>query len=72
MVPLEFLQESKLKMVSVHTTDKNVYTGILKEFDAYVNIILSNATFLDLETKNTADLGTAIVQGNTVAFIDII
>lgn len=71
MVPLEFLQSSKTKRVEVHTVDKNVYIGILSDFDPYVNIVLDSCELLEFEAQKTIKLGKTIVQGNNVAFIEI-
>lgn len=72
MVPLEFLQDSKNKLVCVHTTDKRTYTGKLTDFDTYVNIIIADARMKDDQSENTYDLGNTIIQGNTVTFIEVV
>lgn len=72
MVPLAVLNECKNKVIEVHTSNQDVYTGILHDFDIYVNISLRNAEYFDLETKSKELIGDTIIQGNFVTFVKII
>ncbi|ELA41500.1 uncharacterized protein VICG_01484 [Vittaforma corneae ATCC 50505] len=72
MVPLTVLNECKNKTIEVHTSDQDVYTGVLYDFDIYVNISLRNAEYHELGAKSRELIGDTIIQGNFVTFVKII
>lgn len=70
--PLTVLNEAKNRMVEVHTSVSDVYTGVLHGFDMYVNISLKDAEVVEFETKEKVFAGDTIVQGNFVTFVKLI
>lgn len=72
MIPLEILKECREKKICVHTSEQDLYTGILEDFDLYVNISLKNAEFNECETNETNFIGDTIIQGTRITFIEIL
>lgn len=72
VVPLEILNNSKNKKIEVHTSDKNVYTGTLIDFDIYVNMVLSNTEFIEFDTNKKHNISNAIIQGHIITYVEIL
>lgn len=71
MVPLEFLQDSVSKKVVVNMADQSKYTGILKNFDIYVNIVLDDAEYQNEEKEIKEKIGQTLIQGVLVTHIEV-
>lgn len=71
MNPLDLFKSSIGKMVTIHLTDKSIYTGHLLGFDSYVNIILKDVILKSFSGKEE-NINECMVNGQTVTFIEII
>jgi small nuclear ribonucleoprotein len=47
--------------------DDKLIRGILNGYDNHMNIVLNNA--VEIQDKNTTDLGTIVVRGDNIIFI---
>lgn len=72
MTPLRILNDSKNKHVEVHTSEQDIYTGILTDFDVYVNVSLKDAKLQAFGSSEQKLLGDTIIQGNLVTFVRLI
>lgn len=70
MLPLELFENLVSKNVIVHTTDGTKYTGTLVGFDIYVNTILKNAIFDDVEGNRSTVIKECIINGNSITYIE--
>ena len=70
MSPLDLLNSAKTKKVVLHTSDGCKYSGILKEFDLFVNVDLSDATFHPKE-GDSKFMKKCLINGNNITFVEI-
>lgn len=72
MLPLELFKDFITKRIRVHISDEGSYTGTLKGFDNYVNIVLSNATFLDADGVENKVQSECIINGQYITHVETI
>jgi len=72
MTPLKILNDSRNRKVEIHTSEQDIYTGILRDFDMYVNISLRDAEFLISDGGEKRSIGDTIIQGNLVTFVRLL
>jgi len=70
MDPLALFNEFISKDVRIHTSERGTYTGCLLGFDMYVNMALRDARFVDGSGEESGAMGTCIVNGLTVTFVE--
>jgi len=66
--PLNILQNAQNSIILLRLKDGTEYRGLLKEIDAYMNMILENATEL-LEGQPIAKYNEIFIRGNNLLFI---
>ena len=66
--PLHILQEAQESEILLRLKDGTEYKGTLKEIDAYMNMILEDATEL-LEGTPVAKYNEIFIRGNNLLFI---
>jgi small nuclear ribonucleoprotein len=66
--PLQILQNSQGSIILLRLKDGTEYKGLLKEIDAYMNMILEDATEL-LEGTPVAKYNEIFIRGNNLLFI---
>ena len=66
--PLTILQNAQNSIILLRLKDGTEYRGLLKEIDAYMNMILEDATEL-LEGMPVAKYNEIFIRGNNLLFI---
>jgi len=66
--PLSILQAAQGSTILLRLKDGTEYRGLLKEIDAYMNMILESATEL-LEGTPVAKYNEIFIRGNNLLFI---
>ncbi len=66
--PLQILQNSQGSIILLRLKDGTEYKGLLREIDAYMNMILEDATEL-LEGTPVAKYNEIFIRGNNLLFI---
>lgn len=66
--PLQILQNAQGSIILLRLKDGTEYRGLLKEIDAYMNMILEQATEL-LEGTPVAKYNEIFIRGNNLLFI---
>jgi len=66
--PLTILQNAQNSTILLRLKDGTEYRGLLKEIDAYMNMILEDATEL-LEGTPVAKYNEIFIRGNNLLFI---
>ncbi len=66
--PLNILQNAQNSIILLRLKDGTEYKGLLKEIDAYMNMILENATEL-MEGQPIAKYNEIFIRGNNLLFI---
>ncbi len=66
--PLHILQQSQGSIILLRLKDGTEYKGLLKEIDAYMNLILENCTEL-MEGTPIAKYNEIFIRGNNLLFI---
>jgi small nuclear ribonucleoprotein len=66
--PLNILQNAMGSEIILRLKDGTEYRGLLKEIDAYMNMILENATEL-MEGSPVAKYSEIFIRGNNLLFI---
>ena len=66
--PLHILQNSQNSQILVRLKDGTEYKGLLKEIDAYMNMILEDATEI-MDGSPVAKYNEIFIRGNNLLFI---
>ncbi|MFX1419582.1 MAG: LSM domain-containing protein [Promethearchaeota archaeon] len=66
--PLNILQNAQNSIILLRLKDGTEYRGLLKEIDAYMNMILENATEL-MDGQPVAKYNEIFIRGNNLLFI---
>ncbi|MFW9972146.1 MAG: LSM domain-containing protein [Candidatus Odinarchaeota archaeon] len=66
--PLQILQDSQGSVILLRLKDGTEYRGLLKEIDAYMNMILENATEM-IDNLPVAKYNEIFIRGNNLLFI---
>ncbi len=66
--PLQILQNSQGSVILLRLKDGTEYRGLLKEIDAYMNMILENATEM-IDNLPVAKYNEIFIRGNNLLFI---
>ena len=66
--PLSILQAAQGSIILLRLKDGTEYRGLLKEIDAYMNMILENATEM-LDSTPVAKYNEIFIRGNNLLFI---
>ena len=66
--PLRILQAAQNSQILLRLKDGTEYKGLLKEIDAYMNLILENATEI-MEGSPVAKYNEIFIRGNNLLFI---
>ena len=66
--PLHILQEAQESEILLRLRDGTEYRGVLKEIDAYMNMILSDCTEI-LDGSPVAKYSEIFIRGNNLLFI---
>jgi len=66
--PLHILQAAQNSQILLRLKDGTEYKGLLKEIDAYMNMILCNATEI-MDGSPVAKYNEIFIRGNNLLFI---
>ena len=66
--PLTILQNAQNSRILLRLKDGTEYKGLLKEIDAYMNIILEDATEI-MDGSPVAKYNEIFIRGNNILFI---
>ena len=66
--PLQILQAAQNSEILLRLKDGTEYRGLLKEIDAYMNMILENATEI-MDGSPVAKYNEIFIRGNNLLFI---
>ncbi|NHJ19823.1 MAG: hypothetical protein EAX91_02680 [Candidatus Lokiarchaeota archaeon] len=66
--PLHILQAAQNSEILLRLKDGTEYRGLLKEIDAYMNMILENATEI-MDGSPVAKYNEIFIRGNNLLFI---
>ncbi|MFX1356243.1 MAG: LSM domain-containing protein [Promethearchaeota archaeon] len=66
--PLTILQNAQNSMIVLRLKDGTEYKGLLKEIDAYMNMILENAIEI-MDGSPVAKYNEIFIRGNNLLFI---
>ncbi len=66
--PLQILQNSQGSEILLRLKDGTEYRGMLKEIDAYMNLILENCTEI-MDGSPVAKYNEIFIRGNNLLFI---
>ena len=66
--PLNILQAAQNGQILLRLKDGTEYKGLLKEIDAYMNMILENATEI-MDGSPVAKYNEIFIRGNNLLFI---
>jgi small nuclear ribonucleoprotein len=66
--PLTILQNAMGSVIVLRLKDGTEYRGLLKEIDAYMNMILENATEI-MDQSPVAKYNEIFIRGNNLLFI---
>ncbi len=66
--PLTILQNAQNSQILLRLKDGTEYKGLLKEIDAYMNMILENATEI-MDGSPVAKYSEIFIRGNNLLFI---
>jgi len=66
--PLTILQNSQNRQILLRLKDGTEYKGLLKEIDAYMNLILEDCTEI-MEGSPVAKYNEIFIRGNNLLFI---
>ena len=64
---VKYLEDYLGKVILIKFKDDKLIRGILNGYDNHMNIVLNNA--VEIQDKNTTDLGTTVVSGDNIIFI---
>ena len=66
--PLHILQAAQNSQILLRLKDGTEYKGLLKEIDAYMNLIMENATEI-MDGSPVAKYNEIFIRGNNLLFI---
>ena len=66
--PLHILQNSQNSQILIRLKDGTEYKGLLKEIDAYMNMILEDATEI-MDGSPIAKYNEIFIRGNNLLFV---
>ncbi len=66
--PLTILQNAQNSVIILRLKDGTEYKGLLKEIDAYMNLILENCTEI-MDGSPVAKYNEIFIRGNNLLFI---
>ncbi|MFW9824312.1 MAG: U6 snRNA-associated Sm-like protein LSm6 [Promethearchaeota archaeon] len=66
--PLSILQQAQNSVILLRLKDGTEYKGLLREIDAYMNMILTDATEI-LDGSPVAKYNEIFIRGNNLLFI---
>ena len=66
--PLKMLQDAQNSQIILRLKDGTEYKGLLKEIDAYMNLILEDATEI-MDGSPVAKYNEIFIRGNNLLFI---
>jgi len=66
--PLKILQDAQNSQILLRLKDGTEYKGLLKEIDAYMNMILEDATEI-MDGSPVAKYNEIFIRGNNLLFI---
>ena len=66
--PLSILQAAQGSVILLRLKDGTEYKGMLKEIDAYMNLILENCTEI-MDSSPVAKYNEIFIRGNNLLFI---
>ncbi|WEJ96808.1 hypothetical protein PSN45_004352 [Yamadazyma tenuis] len=69
MVSTPELKKYMNKKISVHLNGTRSVTGVLKAFDVFLNITLSEALEVR-ENGDTSNIGTVVIRGNSIVSME--
>lgn len=67
--PLELLDRSLNKVILIRLKGQRELRGVLKSFDAHMNLYIERAEELTAREGRQSDLGGILVRGDNVVFI---
>lgn len=71
--PLDIVHDflTKKDRLSIWLTNSNttVIEGTMIGFDEFMNLVIDNATEVDMKTKSSVDLGRILLKGDNVALM---
>lgn len=67
--PLDLLKDSIGKRIRILMRKEKMYSGVLVEFDEHVNIFMED--LYETDGNCTYKIGRGVVNGGTIAMIDI-
>jgi len=67
--PLELLDRSLNKVILIRLKGQREFRGVLKSFDAHMNLYVEMAEELTATEGRPSDLGAILVRGDNVVFI---
>lgn len=71
MDPLSYLTKYKGKIVTIHTSDLDIYRGILSNFDMYANAVLSDAELHVNECSDIEKFEKCIIDGKAITYFEL-
>lgn len=71
MRPLEVLEKAVGREVRVRVVDSGSYAGVLSGFDLYANVLMKNAVYTAPNNIEGQAIPDCIINGHTIAVIEL-